>query len=86
MVAMNAQTYAADLAEVSAGGWSYLRLDLAASSRYRRRWTSLFSVFRCRAMCNERFEDARARILMKNMAYVGALAALLDLDMEVLAV
>jgi 2-oxoglutarate ferredoxin oxidoreductase subunit alpha len=35
-------------------------------------------------MCNEHFSNARARILMKNMAYVGALAGLLDLDTEVI--
>ena len=35
-------------------------------------------------MCNEHFKNARARILMKNMAYVGALAALLDLDRDVI--
>jgi 2-oxoglutarate/2-oxoacid ferredoxin oxidoreductase subunit alpha len=35
-------------------------------------------------MCNEHFQNPRARILMKNMAYVGALAALLDLDMQVI--
>lgn len=83
MVAMNAQTYAADLAEVSAGGvliydstWPRHR-DLSRSD------ITILGI-PLAAMCNERFENARARILMKNMAYVGALAALLDLDMEVL--
>ena len=32
-------------------------------------------------MCNENFEGARARILMKNIAYVGAIAALLILGL-----
>jgi hypothetical protein len=32
-------------------------------------------------MCNDAFTGRRERILMKNIAYVGALAALLDLDM-----
>ena len=35
-------------------------------------------------LCNENFSDARVRILMKNIAYVGVLAALLDIDTEVL--
>ncbi len=35
-------------------------------------------------MCNERFANARTRILMKNMAYVGVLAALLELDRNVI--
>ena len=33
-------------------------------------------------MCNENFDGARARILMKNIAYVGAVAALLDIDLD----
>ena len=36
-------------------------------------------------MCNEQFANARTRVLMKNMAYVGVLAALLDLDRAVIA-
>tara|TARA_Y100000588_G_C14260492_1_gene927406 strand:- start:2228 stop:3667 length:1440 start_codon:yes stop_codon:yes gene_type:complete len=35
-------------------------------------------------MCNEHFDTARARILMKNIAYVGVVAALLDIDLEVI--
>ncbi len=34
-------------------------------------------------MCNERFHGDRERILMKNIAYAGALAALLEIDMDV---
>ena len=35
-------------------------------------------------LCNEAFSVARIRILMKNVAYVGALAALMDIDLEVI--
>ena len=35
-------------------------------------------------LCNENFEGARARTLMKNIMYVGTLAALIDLDLEVI--
>jgi len=35
-------------------------------------------------MCNEIFVDSRERILMKNIAYLGALVALLDVDMTVI--
>ena len=35
-------------------------------------------------MCNENFDEPRERILMKNIAYAGALAALLDIDMDVI--
>ena len=34
-------------------------------------------------LCNETFKDPRERILMKNIAYAGALVAALDIDMEV---
>ena len=36
-------------------------------------------------MCNAQFNGVRERILMKNIAYVGALAALLNMDTEVFA-
>jgi 2-oxoglutarate ferredoxin oxidoreductase subunit alpha len=35
-------------------------------------------------LCNENFEGARARTLMKNIMYAGTLAALIDLDLEVI--
>ena len=35
-------------------------------------------------MCVENFEGARERILMKNISYVGAVAALLSIDLEVI--
>jgi len=35
-------------------------------------------------MCNEIFKDSRERILMKNIAYLGALVALLDIDMGII--
>jgi 2-oxoglutarate ferredoxin oxidoreductase subunit alpha len=35
-------------------------------------------------LCNENFSDARLRILMKNIAYVGVLAALLNIDTQIL--
>jgi 2-oxoglutarate ferredoxin oxidoreductase subunit alpha len=83
MVAMNAQTYARDLQEVAPGGvllydstWPRDRL-LARSD------IEIIGVPLAR-MCNERFSNARTRILMKNMAYVGVLAALLELDRGVI--
>ena len=35
-------------------------------------------------MCNEAFDTARSRTLMKNTTYVGVLAALLEMDMKVI--
>ena len=34
-------------------------------------------------MCNRSFRDSRERILMKNIAYAGALVAILDVDMQI---
>jgi 2-oxoglutarate ferredoxin oxidoreductase subunit alpha len=35
-------------------------------------------------MCNEIFKESRERILMKNIAYLGSLVALLDIDMGII--
>ena len=83
MVAMNAETYAQDVAEVSPGG--YLLYDSSwprANVLSRDDITVLGIPFA--QMCNESFDGARNRILMKNIAYAGALAALLNFDMEVI--
>ncbi|MCA9609811.1 MAG: 2-oxoacid:acceptor oxidoreductase subunit alpha [Myxococcales bacterium] len=83
VVAMNAETYAKDVAEVKSGGWllydSTWPLDPALASRSDITYLGVPLA----ELCAERFEGARTRILMKNIAYVGALVALLDLDMEV---
>jgi 2-oxoglutarate ferredoxin oxidoreductase subunit alpha len=83
MVAMNAQTYAADLAEVSPGGVLVYDSTWPRHRDLTRPDITILGIPLAR-MCNEHFENARARILMKNVAYVGALAALLDLDIEVI--
>jgi 2-oxoglutarate ferredoxin oxidoreductase subunit alpha len=83
MVAMNAQTYAQDMAEVVSGGWLVYDSTWPRSRLLDREDITVLGVPLSR-MCNEHFDGARARILMKNIAYVGALAALLDIDLEVI--
>src|SRR5262252_10354787 len=83
MVAMNAQTYARDLAEVSPGGILLYDSTWPRDRQLARREIEIIGVPLAR-MCNEHFKNARTRILMKNMAYVGALAALLALDRKVI--
>ena len=83
VVAMNAQTYAQDLAEVSPGGWLIYDSTWPRSALLERDDVTVFGVPLSR-MCNERFDSARARVLMKNIGYVGVLAALLDLDLEII--
>lgn len=82
-VAMNAETYQRDLRELTSGG--YLLYDSTWPRRevLRREDVQILGVPLAR-MCNENFDNARARILMKNIAYVGVLAALLELDLEII--
>ena len=83
MVAMNAQTYARDLADVSPGGWLIYDSTWPRARQLSRDDITVLGVPLSR-MCNETFDGARARILMKNIAYVGVLAALLDLDLDII--
>jgi 2-oxoglutarate ferredoxin oxidoreductase subunit alpha len=81
MVAMNLATYAEDLESVSPGGTFIYDSSWPREALLNRSDVLVLGVPLAR-MCNERFEKARTRILMKNMAYVGVLAAVLDLDQE----
>ena len=81
MVAMNAQTYARDLAEVIPGGWFIYDSTWPRNTQLGRDDITIVGIPLSR-MCNEHFDGARARILMKNIAYVGALAAFLNIDLD----
>jgi len=83
MVAMNAQTYASDLADVSSGGWLLYDSTWPRHKLLDRDDVTILGVPLSR-MCNESFDGARARILMKNIAYVGVVAALLDIDLQII--
>jgi 2-oxoglutarate ferredoxin oxidoreductase subunit alpha len=82
MVAMNAQTYSEDLACVTSGGALIYDSTWPRKELKERSDIQVLPLPLSR-MCNETFVGSRARILMKNIAYVGALGALLNLDMEV---
>jgi len=82
MVAMNAQTYQKDLNRVTPGGVLIYDSTWPRDRLLARTDIAILGIPLAR-MCNEHFSNARARILMKNMCYVGALAALLDVDMGV---
>ena len=81
MVAMNPQTYKEDLAEILPGGW--LLYDSSLARAWPRDDVTVLGV-PIAEMCAARWKDPRQRQLFKNIAYVGALAALLDIDIEVL--
>jgi 2-oxoglutarate ferredoxin oxidoreductase subunit alpha len=84
IVAMNAQTYAKDLADVTSGGWLIYDSTWPRSRLLAREDVTVLGVPLSR-MCNETFEGARERILMKNIAYVGVVAALLDIDLDIIS-
>ena len=81
MVAMNPQTYKEDLAEIVPGGW--LLYDSTLPRIWPRDDITVLGV-PIAEMCAAHWKDPRQRQLFKNMVYVGALTALLDIDLEVL--
>lgn len=83
MVAMNQATYDQDLAELSTGGILVYDSTWPRPQLESRPDVTVIGV-PLMAMCNEVVKAARSRILMKNMAYVGAVAALVDLDLSVI--
>ena len=83
MVAMNAQTYSRDMNDVASGGWLIYDSTWPRSKLLDRKDITVVGIPFSK-MCNEQFEGVRTRILMKNVAYVGALAALLNIDLAVI--
>ncbi len=82
MVAMNAETYAEDLAELRPGGVLVYDSTWPRKDLHERSDVTVLGI-PLSGMCNEAFDTARAKVLMKNVAYVGALVALLDIEMDV---
>ncbi len=83
MVTMNAQTYSKDMNEVASGGWLVYDSTWPRSRLLDREDITVVGIPLSK-MCNEHFDGVRARMLMKNIAYVGALAALLEIDLGVI--
>ncbi len=81
MVAMNAETYARDVKEVSPGGFLLYDSTWPRPALLKREDITVIGVPLAQ-LCNENFNGVRTRILMKNICYAGVLAALLDLDLE----
>ncbi len=79
MVAMNPQTFDKDVASIEKGG--YLFYDITKplpASRFRDDITVIGMPLT--AICNREYIDPRQRQLFKNIIYVGALSAILDMD------
>src|SRR5712692_5526541 len=81
MVAMNPQTWDKDVASIEPGG--YLFYDSSKPlppSKFRDDVVVIGTPLT--AICNRQYSDPRQRQLFKNIVYVGALTALLDMDVK----
>jgi 2-oxoglutarate/2-oxoacid ferredoxin oxidoreductase subunit alpha len=79
MVAMNPQTWDKDVGGIEPGG--YLLYDSTKpmpKTKFREDITVIGVPFT--AICNREYTDPRQRQLFKNIIYIGALSALLDMD------
>ena len=83
MIAMNPQTWDKDVTSIEPGG--YLLYDSTKpipASRFRADITVIGVPLT--EMCNKTYTDPRQRQLFKNIIYLGALSALLDIDTAVI--
>jgi 2-oxoglutarate ferredoxin oxidoreductase subunit alpha len=83
VVALNPATYAKDVAAVRAGGYLLYDSSWPLDPALARDDVHVLGV-PFGAMCTEAFTGDRERTLLRNIAYAGALSALLDIDTAVL--
>ena len=83
MVAMNAQTYNDDLISVQSGGVFIYDSTWRREELHTRTDVTVLPIPLSK-LANDAFTGARTRILMRNVTYVGALAALLEIDLNTL--
>jgi 2-oxoglutarate/2-oxoacid ferredoxin oxidoreductase subunit alpha len=83
VVAMNNSTYGRDVRELQAGGYVLYDSSWPLPDELNRPDVHFLGIPLAR-MCAESFKDGRERLLMKNIAYVGALAALFDIPLSII--
>jgi 2-oxoglutarate ferredoxin oxidoreductase subunit alpha len=83
MVAMNPQTWDKDVASVEPGGYLFYDSTKPLPASKFRDDINVIGV-PLTAICNREYTDPRQRQLFKNIIYVGALSALLDMDVSAL--
>jgi 2-oxoglutarate ferredoxin oxidoreductase subunit alpha len=83
MVAMNPQTWDADVKEIAAGGYLFYDNTRPVPESKFRPDLNVIGV-PLTQICNEVYTDVRLRQLFKNIVYVGALSALLDIEPAVM--
>lgn len=84
VVAMNPETYPQDVATVRDGGYLLYDSSWPMDAALKRDGITILGV-PCGEMCVKSFERDRDRVLLRNIVYSGALAALLGIDMDVVA-
>jgi 2-oxoglutarate ferredoxin oxidoreductase subunit alpha len=84
MVAMNPQTWDQDLKEIEPGGYLfYDSTKVLPASKFRDDITVIGVPLT--EICNREYTDSRQRQLFKNIIYIGALSALLEIEPEEIA-
>jgi 2-oxoglutarate ferredoxin oxidoreductase subunit alpha len=83
MVAMNPQTWDKDVASIDPNGYLFYDSTKPMPESKFRSDINVIGV-PLTQMCNREYSDPRQRQLFKNIVYVGALAALLDMDIAVI--
>ena len=84
VVALNPATYAKDVATVRPGGYLLYDSTWPLDPDLVREGITILGI-PFGKMCLETFERDRDRTLLRNIAYVGSLAALLNIDMDVVS-
>ncbi len=79
MVAMNPQTWDADVVSIEPGGYLFYDSTKPLAPSKFRNDVNVIGV-PLTEMCNREYSDARQRQLFKNIIYVGALSSLLEID------
>lgn len=83
MIAVNPQSMKKDYKEVRTGGYFLYDSSKPLPPGYDRSDVTNIGI-PLMALCNAEFTDARQRQLFKNIIYIGALSALLDIEFSVL--
>ena len=83
ILSVNPQSMAQDIREIEPGGYFIYDNTKPLDLRLLRNDITIIGLPLTR-ICNEKYKDPRQRQLFKNVIYVGALAALLDMDFKVL--
>ena len=83
MVAMNAETYEEDVASIVPGGFLLYDNSQGGDRRLNRNDINDLGIPLSKLVQSE-FEDPKQRQLFKNIVYLGALSALLNIDFEII--